>query len=221
MADEQVSFLSGFESDQPMEADALQSKCVLVFLAEGFEDSEAAVLVDVLGWTHYRPTIACIDVEIAALHKVVHGAFGSSYEADVLIADTEIDRYDALVIPGGFHNRGFDEAYCEEVRDLARAAHVRGIPIATMCVGVLPVAESGVLVGRVATTYALSSRHDNEGRLREMGCTVASGTFAVDGGVISCSGPAQAEEVAFELLKQLVGSQAAEEVARYRRGKSW
>lgn len=219
MADEKVSFLSGFESDQPVAVDALQSKRVLVFLAEGFEDAEAAVLVDVLGWTHYRPTIARIDVEIAALHKVVHGAFGSCYEADVLVADADIGRYDALVIPGGFHNRGFDEAYCEEVRNLVRVAYDRGIPIATMCVGVLPVAESGVLEGRVATTYALSSRHDNEGRLREMGCTVASGTLVVDGGVISCSGPAQAEGVAFELLRQLAGSQAVEEVARYRRGK--
>ena len=220
MTDEKASFLSGFESDQPVTVDSLQDKRVLVFLAEGFEDAEAAVLVDVLGWTCYRPEIARIDVEIAALHKMVHGAFGSCYEADVLVADADIGRYDALVIPGGFHNRGFDEAYCEEVRNLARTAHVRGIPIATMCVGVLPVAEAGVLEGQSATTYALSSRHDNEGRLREMGCTVASGTFVVDGGVISCSGPAQAEEVAYELIRQLAGLQTAKEVARYRRGKS-
>ena len=218
VAEGKAAFLSGTEADQPLAVKELAHKRVLVFLAEGFEDAEAAVLIDVLGWTRYRPKIASITVEIAALHEVVHGAFGTCFKADVLVDNVDMARYDALAIPGGFHNLGFDEAYCEEVRGLARTAHSLGLPIATMCVGVLPVAEAGVLGGRFATTYALSSRHDNKARLRELGCTVAEESLVVDGGVISCAGPEQAEGVAYELIRQLVGLHAAGEVAKYRRG---
>ena len=212
-------YLSGTVADQPTPADMLDEKRVLMFLAEGFDDAEAAVMADVLGWTRYRPTMVRVDVEIAALHEIVHGAFGSCYKADVLAAAADMRLYDALVVPGGFHNLGYEEAYCSDVRRLAREAHERGLPIATMCVGVLPVAEAGVLDGRFATTFALSSRHDNEERLRDLGCSVAAGQLVVDGGVISCSGPAQAESVAYELLRQLAGSRAADEIANYRRGK--
>lgn len=228
-------YLSGTQQDQPAEARELPHKHVLMFLAEGFEDVEAASVLDICGWTRYRPAFATVDVTICALHPQVNGAFGLQFAADVVFdqvnsSDTRKDLYpdlcsrlcsdyDALVIPGGFHNLGFDEAYDERLRQLARAMHEAGKPLATMCVGILPVAEAGLLAGGTATTYALSSRHDNLGRLRELGCQVVEDPVVEWNGIISCSGPAYSDQVVYTLLRTLIGAEAAAEVERYRNGR--
>ena len=213
------TYLSGTQQDQPVDARELPKKRVLMFLAEGFVDSEAASVLDVCGWTHYRSAFATVEVEICALHPQVSGAFGLQFAADVLLDDIDCSRYDALAIPGGFHNLGFDGAYDERVRQLARTMHEADKPIATFCVGVLPVAEAGILKGGIAATYALSSRHDNPGRLCELGCEVAEGPVAEWNGIISCSGPAYSDQVSYALLRALIGPEGAAEVERYRSGK--
>lgn len=210
--------LSGTEEDQPTPTDALARKRVLMLLFEGYEDAEAACLLDMLGWTRYRPSIATVDVETAGFGDVAHGAFGTCVGTDVRIVDVDPSRYDALAIPGGFHNLGYDEAYDEAVYDIIRAFRSQGLPIATFCVGALPVARAGALEGGRATTYAFSSRHDNFGVLRECGCTAVNEPVVEWNGIISCSGPAQSEQVCELLLEMLVGPEAAAEVRRYRDG---
>ena len=211
-------YLSGRESDQPARASELEELRALLVLAQGFEDAEAVCALDMLGWTKYRPSVATVSVEIAGLRERVTGAFGTSFVVDALIDDVEPARYDGLVIPGGFHNLGYDEIYDERARDLARRMRRRGCPIATMCVGILPVAEAGLLNGGRATTYSFSSRHDNRGRLAELGCTPVDEPVVDCNGIISCSGPAYSEQVMQLFLEKLVGPDAAAEVAHYRRG---
>ena len=211
-------YLSGIESDQPTRASDLMAKRVLVFVPEGFVDSEAACMFDVLGWTRYRPTVATVAVETVGMRREVHGAFGMRLSTDWLIDDVDPLRFDAFALIGGFHNLGFDEAYDVRVGNLARGFHERGCPIATMCVGVLPVADAGLLEGGRATTYALSSRHDNRGRLREHGCEVVDDSVVEWDGILSCAGPAYGEQVAYRFLEMLVGPDAVSEVRRYRGG---
>lgn len=213
------TYLSGTKQDQPVDARELPKKRVLMFLAKGFVDSEAASILDVCGWTRYRPKFATVEVDICAVNPQVDGAFGLRFDADALLDEIDPTRYDALVIPGGFHNLGFDEAYDERVRQLARTMHEAGKPIATFCVGVLPVAEAGLLEGGCAATYALSSRHDNQGRLRELGCQVSDGPVVEWNGIISCSGPAYSDQVSYAILRVLIGPEGAAEVERYRKGQ--
>lgn len=210
--------LSGTEADQPVAEDALDVKRVLMFLAEGFEDAEAVCAIDVAGWTHYRPSIATVELDITGFHDIVRGGFGTSIPIDIGFDDVDPAAYDALIVPGGFHNRGFDEAYDERLRRLVREMRALGCPIATMCVGVLPVAEAGVLNGGTAVTYALSSRHDNAARLRDLGCTVSDEPVAEWDGIISSSGPAYSDQVMHRLLELVAGPRAAAEAARYRSG---
>lgn len=194
------------------------SKRVLMFLAEGFEDCEAVGLLSTCRWTQYRPHLPLITVDIAALHPRVSGHFGTSFEADVLLPDADPANYDALVVPGGFHDRGFDEAYNDDLRRFAKQLHQNGGTIATLCVGVLPVAESGVLKGGQATTFELSRNHDNPGRLEELGCRPTHEGVTECDRIISCSGPAFTEQVAERLLAHLVGPDGAAEVERFRKG---
>jgi 4-methyl-5(b-hydroxyethyl)-thiazole monophosphate biosynthesis len=82
-----------------------------------------------------------------------------------------------------------------------------------MCVGILPIAEAGLLRGQRVTSYAFSRGHDNLGRLRELGCCPTSWPIEVSKRIISCSGPAQSTEVAMLLLKSLVDADTAREVS--------
>lgn len=76
------------------------------------------------------------------------GSFRLEVKPDISIEQVNPADYAALAIPGGFHSHGFDEAYDNRLRDLATAIHGQGGWIATFCVGVLPVAEAGLLEGK-------------------------------------------------------------------------
>jgi 4-methyl-5(b-hydroxyethyl)-thiazole monophosphate biosynthesis len=184
----------------------MSTKKVLLFLARGFEDLEAAAIIDLCGWTYYREHLQKVDVTVTGFHRDVTGRFGLTINTDVLIDDINFKEYDALAIPGGFHSNGFDEAYDDKVLNLAAAIHDNGGIIATMCVGILPVAKAGLLAGKKATTYPFSSNHDNPRYLREHGCRYTGKSIENDGRIISCAGPCQSLQVVMILLEMLLGA---------------
>jgi 4-methyl-5(b-hydroxyethyl)-thiazole monophosphate biosynthesis len=196
----------------------MAEKKVLLFLGEGFEDMEAASVLSVCGWTEYRSHMEKVRVVTTGLRREVHGRYGLRMTTDLLLHEVDPKDYAALAVPGGFHSHGFDEAYCQHLRDLAKTIHSQGGIIATMCVGILPIAEAGLLQGQQATSYAFSRHHDNLGRLRELGCNPTLGPIEVSNRIISCSGPAQSIEVAMLLLRSLVGADATREVAMFMTG---
>lgn len=185
---------------------------VLLFLGNGFEDLEAVAILDVCGWTNYRPHFPRVRVVTAALHREVRGRFGTAFQVDLLLEEVEANRFAALAVPGGFSSHGYDEVYDPRVYDLARAIHDRGAPIITMCVGVLPIAEAGLLKGRRATTYSFSRSEDRRARLQELGAIVTPGPIESDGGIVSCAGPAHAVTTALLLLEKVAGAAAANEI---------
>ena len=117
---------------------------ILLFLAQGFEDLEAAAILDVFGWTHYRENIKKAIVTTTGFHPVVKSRFGLKIAPDLAFSEVNPEHYQALVLPGGFHSHGFDEAYGKRIHHLARKMYQQGGYIATMCVGVLPIAEAGL-----------------------------------------------------------------------------
>jgi protein deglycase len=191
---------------------------VLMFLAEGFEDLEAVSVLDVCGWTEYREHIPKVRVVTTGIRPEVKGRFGLQIRPDVLLRDVRPGEYAALAIPGGFFSAGYGEAHDPLLYEIARSIRGAGGTIATMCVGILPVAEAGLLRGKAATTYFLSRHHDHAERLRASGCTPARGPIEVCDRIISCSGPAQSVEVALLLLESLIGPEAGREVRRFMAG---
>jgi 4-methyl-5(b-hydroxyethyl)-thiazole monophosphate biosynthesis len=188
---------------------------ILLFLAQGFEDLEATAILDVFGWTQYRGHIRKVSVKTAGFHKIVNSRFGLRVEPDLLYEEISPNEYQALVLPGGFHDLGFDEAYDPRIHMLAREMHQSGGYIATMCVGILPVADAGLLIGKMATTYPHSRNHDNIGRLRKGGARVVNEHVVMDDRIISCDGPGSSLEVAFLLMECLIGSEMTREVKKY------
>ena len=66
----------------------------------------------------------------------------------------------------------------------------------------MPVAKSGVLKNRNATTYDLSKGQRRK-QLAELGAIVKDSRMVVDKNIITSTGPATALDVAFKLLEKL------------------
>lgn len=187
---------------------------VLLFLAEGFEDLEAVSVLDVMGWTEYREWVPTIKVVTTGFRSTVNSRFGLEVKPHIPLDRINPADYAALAIPGGFHSHGFDEAYDDRLRDLAKSIHEAGGWIATFCVGILPVAEAGLLKGKKAVSYPFSRNHNNLERLKELGACVSDLPVVVDDRIISCTGPASSLEVAYQLLEGLLGKTHCAEVRR-------
>jgi 4-methyl-5(b-hydroxyethyl)-thiazole monophosphate biosynthesis len=85
-------------------------------------------------------------------------------------------------------------------------------PVASICVGALPIAHAGLLAGRRATTYHLLGGVRRK-QLAEFGVEVVDQPLVRDGTIITSTSPATAVEVALHLLAELTG---AENAARIR-----
>ncbi len=188
---------------------------ILLFLAQGFEDLEAVAIMDVFGWTQYREHLPNVSVTTAGFHKVVKSRFGLTIKPDLHFSEINPESYHALVLPGGFHSHGFDEAYDPRIHQLARRLHQNGGYIATGCVGILPIAEAGLLQGKEATTYPHSQNRDNIKSLEACGARIADRHVVMDDRIISCDGPGAALEVAFLLMECLIGPEMTKEVRHY------
>jgi 4-methyl-5(b-hydroxyethyl)-thiazole monophosphate biosynthesis len=188
---------------------------ILLFLANGFEDLEAIAIRDVFGWTRYRKNIKKASVLTTGFHPVIKSRFGLKVELDLVFSEVNPKDFKALVLPGGFYSYGFDETFNEKIYGLASDIYHNGVYIATMCVGILPIAEAGLLKGKQATTYPYSRNHDNIDRLKRNGAIVVNDPVVMDDRIISCNGPGSAVEVAFLLMKHLLGSKTAQEVRKF------
>ena len=177
---------------------------VLLFCAKGFETMEFSVFVDVFGWAENDYGYP-VHVVTCGFQKEVVSTFHVPIIVDRLIDEIVVDEYDALAIPGGFEEFGFyEEAYDERLLDLIRAFNEQNKIIATICVGALPLGKSGILNGRKATTYHLKDGYRQK-QLAEFGVSVINERIVVDGNVITSYCPQTAPDVAFELLKKLIG----------------
>lgn len=188
---------------------------ILLFLSQGFEELEAISIISVFGWTQYRNHIPDAKVITTGFHPTVTGQYGLKISPDVDFDDVQPSDFQALVLPGGFHSHGFDEAYDPRIHELARKIHHNHGFIATMCVGILPIADAGLLEGKKATTYPHSINHDNLLRLKSTGAVVQNRDVVIDNRIISCRGTGSSLEVAFLLMEVLMGSSAANEVKKY------
>lgn len=128
-------------------------KKVLLFLSKGFEELEASVFIDVIGWSR-ECGIEPVGLITTALRQEVKGTWNLIVKPELDFENINIDDYDALAIPGGFERAGFyQDAFDERFLNLIRTFDKQNKIIAAICVGALPLGKSGVLTGRNATTY--------------------------------------------------------------------
>lgn len=182
-------------------------KKVLLLLANGCEAVEASVFTDVIGWNKFEGD-GTTDLVTVGLHDKIKCTWNFTITPEMNISEVNINEFDALAIPGGFEEAGFyEDAYSEDFLNLIREFNKAGKIIASVCVGALPIGKSGVLQGRNATTYNLSTS-ERQKQLKEFGATVISDKPIVkDKNIITSYNPSTAFDVAFTLLELLTSKE--------------
>ena len=177
------------------------AKKVYVFLAEGFEDVEALIPVDV--WR--RGGLDVVTVSITDF-PMVQSAHGVSIEADTIFEQCDFSDADLLFLPGGMpgaSNLFAHKGVCKAVKN----QHLSGHKVAAICASpAVVLAPLGVLDGKRATCYpgfeeALAKGH------------YTGALITVDGNITTGEGPAAAFPFAYELLAQMTSPQEAQQIA--------
>ncbi len=184
-------------------------KKVLLLVPKGAEVFETAAFFDVFGWASLEGNER-IEVVTVGLEREVTCTFGLRILPDALLSEVNVEDFDALAVPGGFEEYGFYEhAFADEVGDLIRSFNQSAKPIASICVGALPVAHSGALKGRCATTYHLAESPRKQ-QLAGYDVRVLDDAIVRDGNIITSTSPATAVDVALTLLEELTSPENAE-----------
>jgi 4-methyl-5(b-hydroxyethyl)-thiazole monophosphate biosynthesis len=194
-------------------------KKILLFLCKGFEAYEASVFTDVFGWNNYYGS-GGVEVLTAGFQNEIKACWNFTVKPEILYDDINIDKFDALAIPGGFEEEGYyQDAFDERFIQLIQAFHLQKKTIASVCVGAIPLGKSGILINNKATTYDLFENH-RRGQLANFGVKVLDKSIVVDNHIITSTGPSTAIDVAFKLLEMLTTQKNMETVSYYMRFKS-
>ncbi|MEO0340495.1 MAG: DJ-1/PfpI family protein [Bacteroidota bacterium] len=189
-------------------------KKVLLLLADGFEMYEASVFVDVIGWNQVYGTQ---DTQLATcgLTKHLKSTFGIKMEVDLLVSEVDPSDYSALAVPGGFEIFGFyKDAFSLPFQELIQQFNEDQKIISSICTGALPLAKSGILNNRPATTYNHSGK-ERQIQLAGLGAKVIPDQpIVIDGNVTTSWSPVTAMEVAFGLLKQLTNAENVDHIKK-------
>ena len=182
-------------------------KKVYLFLADGFEDVEALIPVDVLR----RGGVDVTTVSISEF-PLVTSAHGVNIEADIMFEQGDFSDADLIFLPGGMpgaSNLFAHKGVCKVVVDQFAA----GKKVAAICAapGVV-LGQLGILEGKKATCYPGFEQMLD-------GATYTADLVTVDGNVTTAEGPAAAFPFAYDLLAQLVDKKTSDQIAEGMRFK--
>ena len=172
---------------------------VLVFLADGFEESEAILPIDILR----RAGLDVVTVAIGE-DRNVSGSHGLTLRADVT-AETLPDCTPEMVfLPGGMPGtKNLDAS--PVVKTYLEKAYTEGSFMAAICAAPMVLGRQGLLQGKNATCYPGFEQY-------LAGATVG-GDVVADGKVITGKGMGVALPFALKLVEALRGKEAAEAIA--------
>ncbi len=119
---------------------------IYLFLANGFEETEALVTVDVLRRAEYSVTTVGVGGEY------ITGAHGITVKSDVTVDNVSFEEVEAVILPGGMPgtlNLEKNEKVISAVESAAKSSAVVG----AICAAPSILGKMGLLKGRNATCY--------------------------------------------------------------------
>jgi 4-methyl-5(b-hydroxyethyl)-thiazole monophosphate biosynthesis len=181
------------------------SKRVLVPIADGTEEIEAACIIDTLRRAGAEVTVASVETRNPASLQVI-ASRGMKLVADATISDCANQTYDCIALPGGMpgaeHLR--DSApLIEKLKQQKQAGRLYGAICASPAVVLQP---HGLLPKIRATCYP-----GMRGRLDP--AYASDEPVVVDGQCVTSQGPGTAIAFAIKLVELLFGARKAREVA--------
>lgn len=175
-------------------------KNVCVLVADGSEEMEVVITVDVL-------RRAGIGVFLAGVGetRLVTASRGVRLAPDGAWDPAEARRFDALVIPGGIGGTQAmrqDESIKQAVREFAREGRI----VASLCAGPTVLQEAGVLAGKTYTSHPSSREELTAGVWVDQ-------PVVRDGALLTSQAPGTAFAFALALIEMLDTREMARKVA--------
>lgn len=174
----------------------------VVFLADGFEECEALITVDILRRAGVETVMASVmdrrQVESSRSIKVI---------ADAMAADVDFEPVDLIVLPGGrlgTENMGKSDIVVEKCREFAAA---EGKYLAAICAAPSLPASLGLLEGKQATCHPDFEAH-------MAGAALTGKSVAVDGNIVTGQGLGATFDFAFTLADMLVGNEITQQIKK-------
>lgn len=176
------------------------SKKIAVFLAEGFEEAEAIVPIDIARRAGIEVTMVSVSVE-----RNVTGSHGIKIYADSVLSNTDITEYDMLMLPGGAPGTtNLEES--DEVKNAVTKAYKEGKYLAAICAAPRILGKLGILEGKKATVYPGNEEHLRNAVYDDKARAVT------DGKVITARGMGCAIDFGKEIVTALMDAKTAERI---------
>ena len=178
------------------------SKAV-IFFAEGLEECEGLLVVDLLRRAGVEVTIAALGQD-----RMVRSSHGIRVEADALAGELDYAAYDAVVLPGGLkgvQNLKADATVCRVCQEFAAAGKL----VAAICAAPTALAQFGVLNGKQATVYP-----GMDGELTAAGAGYTGLPSTIDGNIVTGEALGAAIPFALALARLLADADTANKVKK-------
>lgn len=171
-------------------------KQIIIPLANGLEEIEAIVSIDVLRRAGIEvTTVALGDLEVKGAHNV-------TVLADKSIDEVKVEEVDGILLPGGMPG-ATNLRDDERVINMVQYLDEKGKLVSAICAAPIVLERAGVLKDKKATSYP--------GFGEEMpSCKYLEDRVVVDGNLITGRGPGVALEFALEVVNYLVGNETVE-----------
>ncbi|MFH1062825.1 MAG: DJ-1 family glyoxalase III [Candidatus Omnitrophota bacterium] len=174
----------------------------IIILAQGFEEMEAIISIDILRRAGIDAMIACIgaDLQVVGSRKI-------TVQAQVKLADINFIP-DALVLPGGMPGaRNLESS--DLVIELIKKTADQGAVVAAICASPAhSLVRAGVLKGKYATCYP------GEEALFSPDIMYKKDDLVIDKNIITASGPGASFDFALAIVKKLCGQDTADTVKK-------
>ena len=170
----------------------------IVFLADGFEECEGLIVVDILR----RARVETVMASVMGRLEIVSSR-GIRLKADVLANDVDFDSVDMVILPGGrtgTENLSESETVRGQCKSFATDKYV-----AAICAAPSLLAEMGLLDGKNATCHP-----DFEGKMK--GAVLTGNSVEKAGNIITGQGLGASFDFAFELVRILVGEEKVRDI---------
>ncbi len=176
-------------------------KKAYLFLADGFEESEALVTVDLLR----RGGIGVTTVSVNGRREVT-GRSSISVKADALFEDCCFDDADAVIVPGGQPGTSHLKEH-QGVADVIGNAAAAGKLVCAICAGPTVLGGLGLLKGRRAACYPGCEK-------QLTGADVTRDQVVCDGNVITSRGVGTVIPFALKIVEELTDRENSDKVAQ-------
>ena len=183
----------------------------IVFLADGFEECEGLIVVDILRRAGVETLMASA---MDGLH--IDSSRHIRVQADVMAADVDYDTVDLIVLPGGrlgTENLGANNIVVEKCKEFAAAgkeapaANRSAKHLAAICAAPSLLAALGLLEGKRATCHP-----DFESAMK--GVILTGESAVTDGNITTGQGLGASFDFAFELVRILVGQEMVDQIKK-------